>query len=268
MILSDQHMHSFFSPDSQSDLTQIAEKAISLGLKEITITDHYELEADGLSLSTPDSIETYVNAVLDLQTKYKNQLAIHLGAELGLQENRDFTSLLKDYPFDFFLGSIHRINNIGVSRKEFWQGRSEAETYHDFFQQENRYFAQNKLFNVAGHIDYITRYPYRWIEDVKGLDLDAHWEEITAILTTLISNNKGIEINTSGFRYNENRVYPHTKILKLYKKLGGEILTIGSDAHTIEDTATQFNYAEHCAKEGGFDYYTTFKQQKPSWHKF
>ena len=54
---------------------------------------------------------------------------------------------------------------------------------------------------------------------------------IQLIFKTIIPKGKGIEVNTSGFAYGLDSAMPSIDILKLYKELGGEIITVGSDAH-------------------------------------
>jgi histidinol-phosphatase (PHP family) len=57
---------------------------------------------------------------------------------------------------------------------------------------------------------------------------------ITKILKMVIADGKGIEINTSSFRYGLTDLIPSRDIILLYKKLGGKIITIGSDSHKQE----------------------------------
>ena len=45
---------------------------------------------------------------------------------------------------------------------------------------------------------------------------------------------KGIELNTGGFKYGLGHPNPCEDIIKRYKELGGEIITLGSDAHKCE----------------------------------
>lgn len=62
--------------------------------------------------------------------------------------------------------------------------------------------------------------------------------------------------------------HPHPEILKLYKELGGEIITIGSDAHVPKYIGYDFEtYARDILTATGFHYYCTFEQMKPVFHK-
>ena len=70
-----------------------------------------------------------------------------------------------------------------------------------------------------------------------------------------------MEINTSGFRYNKQEAYPQLDILIRYKELGGEIITVGSDAHSIHFISLKFDYAYELLKKAGFSYVTLFKKR-------
>ena len=87
-------------------------------------------------------------------------------------------------------------------------------------------------------------------------------EIIEEILKTLISNGKGIEINTAGFKYGLGHPNPHEKVLKLYHELGGEIITIGSDAHECKHLSYDFEKVPEILKNCGFRYYSEFTGRK------
>ena len=89
-----------------------------------------------------------------------------------------------------------------------------------------------------------------------------------AILKTIIEHGKGIEINTGSLYKNMTYAHPHPSILKLYKELGGEIITVGSDAHIPKYIGYDFEtYARDILTATGFRYYCTFEQMKPVFHK-
>ena len=79
----------------------------------------------------------------------------------------------------------------------------------------------------------------------------------------MIENGKGIELNTAGYKYGLGFCHPHPEIIKRYRQLGGEIITIGSDGHRPEHIAYDFNKVEKVLKDSGFQWYTKFKNRKP-----
>ena len=105
-------------------------------------------------------------------------------------------------------------------------------------------------FDVYGHLDYVVRYgPNK----NQFYSYQKYAEVIDEILRTLIQKGKGIELNTAGFKYGLGHAHPTLDILKRYKELGGEILTIGSDGHTPEQIAWEFDIVPSLLKEAGFD---------------
>ena len=57
--------------------------------------------------------------------------------------------------------------------------------------------------------------------------------------------------------------HPKADILRRYRELGGEIITIGSDGHKPEHIAYDFSAAEDFLESLGFRYYTIFQNKKP-----
>jgi histidinol-phosphatase (PHP family) len=90
---------------------------------------------------------------------------------------------------------------------------------------------------------------------------------LEAILKQVIQDGKGIEVNTSCFRYGLPDLTPSTNILKMYKQLGGEILTVGSDSHVTKDIATKFEYVHNYLKDLGYKYLCEFNEMKPKFVK-
>ena len=92
----------------------------------------------------------------------------------------------------------------------------------------------------------------------------ADFADITdQILMELISRGRGLEINTAGIHYGLGWAHPHPNVLKRYKELGGEIITVGSDAHSSNRIAYYFDVAEEMLKAAGFKYRAVFHSRKP-----
>ena len=78
---------------------------------------------------------------------------------------------------------------------------------------------------------------------------------------------KVLEINTSSHRYGLKDSTPSRDILKLYKELGGKIITIGSDSHKSEHLGAYIDEAKELLKEIGFDSFCTLEKMKPIFHQ-
>ena len=276
-MLCDYHIHSVYSDDSWYEMEDIVKDAIDLGLDEIVFTDHVdygikkdwdegevEYRYDGdicLALANVD-YPKYVDEIHLLQEKYKDQISIKLGMEFGMQRQyvEKYQKLFDRYPFDFIIMSVHQVDD-----KEFWSqdyqaGKTQRE-YNEGYYNEILYLVQNyKDYSVLGHLDMIRRYdkagfyPY---EKVKPI--------ITEILKTVIKDGKGIEVNTSSHRYNIGDLTPSRDILKLYKELGGTIITIGSDTHEKEHLGAYIDYTKEELLKLGFTHYTVYDGMKPKY---
>ena len=123
-------------------------------------------------------------------------------------------------------------------------------------------------FDVYGHIDYVIRYVIKYYDNViNKINYDEFRDILDEILLVIINKDKGIEINTSGIRYGLNSVHPNIEILKRYKELGGKIITIGSDAHRVEDLASHFDIAIDLLEQSGFEEIAVYHNRKPDFIK-
>jgi len=269
MIKADCHLHSIFSPDSQEKLDNIVQMSIAKGLKCIYITDHYEHENPCL----PDpkdwlDLSKYQEKIIELKNLYRDSIDIRLGIEFGMQPQikPHLSDVARKYPFDFILGSSHTIGgfDVGFDATEYSVGKNHFTFHQGYFEEILSCIDNFQDFDVYGHIDYIIRYGKFEPRDVN---LSLHYDILKEIFTKLIAKGKGIELNTSGYRYRLNQFHPKKAILELYRTLGGEIITVGSDAHRAQDIAFEFNAAEQLLKDIGYKYYTLFKNRTPIFEK-
>lgn len=86
-------------------------------------------------------------------------------------------------------------------------------------------------------------------------------------LNTVIADGKGIEVNTSSFRYGIKDLMPSEEILRLYLELGGNIITIGSDSHKPEQLGAYIDETKQRLKEIGFQSFCTYEKMKPVFHE-
>lgn len=266
MILIDYHLHSEFSGDSTQDLDELIKKTISLGLIEIAITDHFEYGMEGLSEAWKIDLKKYTDKILELKEKYKKVINIKVGVEVGVQPHtREYIeNKIKKYPFDFIIASGHAINGKDISFGEIQFGKTKDEVQTMYFKNLLENVKIYNHYSVYGHLDFITRYGGA---NYRGLNYNYQKEIIDEILKIIINNGKGIEINTSGYRYNEDRFYPHTEVLKRYFELGGEIITVGSDAHIAKNIAKDFNIVYDFLQSINQKYICTFENMKASFVK-
>jgi len=266
MYFADYHTHSDFSSDSTTPMEKNIKQAIALDLKEIAITDHIDFDYPDPDFSFVFEYESYKKQVDFLSEKYRNKIKILLGVEIGLQTHvyEEIENFLSKNYFDFIIGSTHCIDKCDLFTNDFFIGKTKYEAYYRYFEDVLNHIKKFSNFNVYGHLDFINRYG-----DYKDKTMIySEFKDITdEILKELISRGKGIELNTSGFRYGLGHTHPQFEILKRYKELGGEIITVGSDAHVSKDICYHFDIAYNMLKEAGFEYITTFDNQHPKFIK-
>lgn len=261
----DNHVHSTNSHDGKSSITDYINAMEDKNIEKITFTEHYDIY-DGIktNLKTIDMESYYKNY---LEAKAKTDKNINFGLEIGLQPHikKQVSELTDKYPFDFIIGSSHITCGKDIAMdNSFFDNLTREEAYLKYFKEVLQNIKTFDEFDVYGHIDYIVRYggfPNKYIDYLEFKDI------LDEILTTLIKKDKGIEVNTSGFRYNINNPHPNIKIIKRYKELGGKIITIGSDAHNTNDLAKNFDDVFEILESCGFNEYTTFKNRTPQFVK-
>lgn len=270
-ILADCHMHSHHSGDSAAPMEDMIKQTISLGLKYMCFTEHQDFDfiyepGEPQDLFDVD-MKSYFTELSDLREKYKNEIKILFGIELGLQTHlsEQLQEFASSYDFDFIIGSSHLCNRKDPYLKSYFEGRSEREGYQEYFSYITECVHTIPSFDVYGHLDYVLRYgPNR----NKEFTYDSYREYIDPILKAIISSGKGIELNSSGYAYGLGAPHPCQDILKRYRELGGEILTIGSDAHDPSHIAGSFSKAEKLLKECGYTHYCVFEKRRPTFYPF
>ena len=260
----DMHTHTNYSDDSHSEMEDLIIHGLEKGLSGIAITDHYDPDYPAGPYSFIPDFPSYHRDLLHCSKLYKDRILVMKGLEAGIQ-NGEIPVKLKEavssFPYDFVIGSFHTCFGRDLYQ-DYFLGKDIENAYHDFYKYMMECLLEFDDFDVLGHINVADRYaPY--IPD-EALFLD----DIEEILTLLINKGKGMEINTSCFKYKlEGVTIPTERVLKLYRKKGGEILTTGSDSHTLEGVGFKLDWALEFAKNAGFKYTAHYINRKPIFTK-
>ena len=264
-IIADYHTHSTISPDAKGPMEDTCRAALEKGLSEIVFTDHFECRAPGQKGFFFDLpyLEGYFKELSRCRALFDGRLVIKSGIEMGQanvnpQMEKD---VMDAFSFDYIIGSVHKLDNIDLGNMTYT-----PESVDGICRENLRYLMQlskTGTFDCMGHVDLVKRYAAK---QGMAVDLMHYREELEEIFRTLIGRGKGIEINTSGLRQEAREALPSLSILKLYRSLGGEILTVGSDAHIGKDVAAGFNTARELALEAGFTRLALYRNNTPSFY--
>lgn len=272
MIQADMHMHTWFSTDSEACPRDMADEAVRKGLKTICFTDHFDKDDLEWGEEGIFDVDAYFVEMQKLQEEYAGKLNIRIGIELGLRTYlKDYyEELTKKYPFDFVIGSVHNVpykkdaeGNVlytDPAAEKLFTDRTDKEAYRLMMETTLENVRTSDCFQTLGHLDYVVRYGKSREKEYSYTD---YADIIDEILKLLIEKEKGLEVNSAGLKYGLPFAHPHPDVLKRYRELGGEIITIGADAHKPEHIAYDFAKAEEILKSCGFKYYTEFFEQKP-----
>ena len=269
-ICADYHMHSYFSGDSLEPMENMILSAIHKGLTHICFTEHMDMDYP-VSKETPEgtfllNTDSYLYELATLKQKYADSIKILFGVELGLQPHlaKELPVYSRAHDFDFIIGSTHVVNSKDPYYPAFYEDRAEEECYREYFRAVYDNIKKFNCFDVCGHLDYVVRYG----PDMdKNYSYDKYKDLIDPILSLLLEKEKGLELNTGSLRRGTKEASPCADILKQYRNLGGEIITIGSDAHNAKDIAADFTRAAEVLKSCGFSYYCIFENRMPKYRK-
>lgn len=271
MIATDLHVHSNFSSDSSEKPEAIIETSILKGFTSIYFTDHHDVDfpvsAKEPTINFQLDFKAYFEKLQQLKTRYSHQIDVRIGVEMGLCPEIDekVTQLVRQYPFDFVIGSSHltSLKNGDPYLPSYYEGKTSVNAYREYFSSEVENIKLTNAFDVYGHLDYALRY---CPDPSFSYQFDDYRDIFEELIKRLIENGKGIEINTAGI-LKMGMAHPHIEALRLYRKMGGEIITVGSDAHVKENIGYGFETAHALLEECGFRYYTVFKERKPEFIK-
>ncbi len=262
----DCHVHSNFSGDSDMKCEDAINAAIDMGLQGISFTDHLDFDYpnyDDLFLIDFDKYSAFMDS---MKKQYSNRINVFKGIEVGIQPHViDSTiEVINSYDFDIVIASVHIVDKLDLHNGDFCKPKTQREAYTRYLEEVLQTVKSYDNFDIIGHIDLIRRYG---CYDNKSLEYSDYADLIDSILKQIIKMDKGIEVNSSGFRYDLSSPLPDFSIIKRYKELGGEIICTSSDAHRLEHIGFKFDYLKEMISSAGFAYTAHFNQRKPIFSK-
>lgn len=265
MYLTDYHSHSLCSPDSTAPLADMVAAAAAAGLRELCTTDHFDLlDLDGrasVPLQWGPILDQYQQALTLCPPTLKLRLGLELG--YGQLDPAHCQTLLSQAPLDYVIGSIHNtrpaLGGTDLSVLDF-RGPDHAADVLQCYLEDLLALAPLPIYDCLGHIIY----PLRYTPDLSLDILTTRFRDLLAtVLECVIAQDRGIEVNTNRGR----DVQCWAPILSLYRDLGGELVTVGCDAHVPEHVGLGVAAAQQLLLQTGFRYLTTYQQRTPRFIK-
>ncbi|OUN25431.1 hypothetical protein B5G37_04270 [Pseudoflavonifractor sp. An85] len=266
LYLADYHTHTYISGDSRSTLLENITQAHRVGLSELCMTEHWNLlNQKGERLPTHYDFSPLLQQWEQLQDTWANRIQVRLGIELG-NSTVDTAAVeegLKLPELDFVIGSLHSMSlardGVGIftCAKACTDRTLALDVLEDYIQQMEA-LVEAGTFDVLGHIIY----PLRYFPTQFQLSLEPWQDRLEEILKKVIESGKGMEFNTS----QGSTIRQWIPLLTQYRALGGEIITLGSDAHRPEYIGAGFDQAVELLRSLGYRWVCTYRQRTPKFH--
>jgi histidinol-phosphatase (PHP family) len=236
----DTHVHSRHSCDSRMDPSDAVKAARAASLQALVFTEHVDFDPADEGYGYYDS--RAISSALDELRMTNSELRIYRGVEITYQQQHEheIKEFIAEGLFDFVIGSVHMVGPDDLSRPEkqaaYYSSRTQREAYGAYFAEVEK-LAASGLFDCLGHMDLCKRFGHQYYGPMAWQDFEP---QITRILRSVINNNMYIELNTSGLRQDPKEPYPSLDVIREYVRLGGNKLTLGSDAHFPEHVGYAF----------------------------
>jgi histidinol-phosphatase (PHP family) len=234
----DCHTHTRQSKDSQVSMRDYCERALALGVTHLAFTDHIDLDPADFSFGFYDFARARGEFEV-VRAEFGGRIELAFGVEISCQ-----TSLLEDArraiagrPYDIVIGSVHILDGLGgdISSREVTPKMFErwgAEKIYEKYLAEVEGSVECGLFDVIGHIGIPKRHglPYMGEFDISRFE-----DRLERIARKIARSGVALEVNTSGLWQPPGETYPAAAFVRRYLAAGGERITVGSDAHALEN---------------------------------
>ncbi len=265
MFLGDHHTHSSCSPDGSVPMTALAQAAVKAGVSSLCVTDHCDfLSLEGVRQPNYDWAPP-LGQFHDMQRQWGEQLDLTLGLEFGVGflDPTAAETVCAEQALDFVIGSVHNLSEVAGGRDFYCLDYgTEADCYRaldDYFASMER-LAASPFYDVLGHIIYPLRYMRG--QYAAPIVLERYTDTLRRIFRLAAESGRGIEVNT----WKGQTLREWVPILSLFQACGGEVVTVGSDAHAPAPIGTGIVEAYAMLKDMGFRYVASYHKRKAEFH--
>jgi len=259
MIPTDYHLHTTFSCDGKSSMVEMCQAAMLGEFREIGFTEHYDLNPvdDCYDWLKADAWYAEIERCRRL---FEGQLTIRAGVEFSEPHIylQGVQTLLSRLPFDYVIGSLHYVGAELIFSQEYYRLRTADQAFQDYF-TELEQMTRIGDFDVLGHLDI----PALTAKLIYGEYDPCRYEAIIrAVLRNCIERCIVLEVNSQGLRKPTHLLVPGEEILRWYVEMGGDTISLGSDAHTSDQMGMHLEAAVQTAREAGLKTLTCFEQRQ------
>lgn len=258
MIPHDYHMHSTFSEDGDSSLEEMCLRAIELGLPEIGFSEHWDV---GPYEKNPRFFhpDPWCAELQRLRVQFAGKLTIRLGIEIAEPHlyPRETAEVLARAPFDYVLGSVHFVGSHFMFDENHFRTHPADEVYPAYFAEVETMLRDADL-DILAHLDV----PVRTAKPIIGYDPARYEDQVRRILQMVIDRGLALDVNAAGLRKPANILMPDPLILKWYAAMGGECVTLGSDAHNSTQVGLHLDAVLKAIRAAGISHVTQFDRRQ------
>lgn len=234
----DLHCHTHFSYDAAKDSSAdaLCRRAIELGITDLCITDHCDMDSATGGLLYPYDEDAAWGEALEAKDRYRDRLNLMLGIELGNAHHapKKAAEVLARHPYEFVIGSLHNLRGM----LDFWDfefrpmPQKEIESFFGRMLGETRELIAVPGLTTLGHLTYMLRYVAL---AGRTFDMQPWFDRIEPLFRDVVARGLALEINVSTLWKGLGFSMPSLELLRLYRDCGGRVVTIGSDAHSPAD---------------------------------
>ncbi len=257
VIPFDYHMHSNFSSDSDASVCAMCESAIQKGIPEVGLTEHYDLHPKERPVFYQP--EAWWEEIEHVRKNLNGQLILRAGVEIGEPHRfpEEVKALLNHYRYDFVIGSLHYVGDDFMFDNKLLERRGADEIMQSYFLELGE-MTRTPQFDILGHFDV----PVRNGEPIwRSYDPRRYEALIRAVLQNCIDRGIALDVNSGGLRRPANNLMPDFLILRWYREMGGQHLTLGSDAHYPWDVGLHLDQALKFIRDSGLKFITRYERR-------
>ncbi len=261
MLMMDYHLHSRFSKDGESSIDELCRAAREKGVSHVAITDHHDIDNVKWEI---DDLGGYAAEIRRMRPLYPD-IGIAAGIEMDYRPEtwEKARGIPQRLGLDFALLSLHFIDGVDPYLPEFFESRTQREGYTLYLERMAGMIRATEGPWVLSHLTYVSKFARFRNTQLRYIDYKDQLEEI---LRLAVGKGYGLEVNASGIKNNAGPL-PDTGVLKRFRELGGEAVTVGSDAHSAENLGRWTAEATEAVREAGFRYLAVYRDLKPQFIK-